>query len=391
MENNFIKKCPQCEKEIIYSNKKALNASIKYKTLCRSCAKINDHKIEKQFKRQCSICNKDIFHSTEKQLNLAIQHNNPCGSCAQKIFNSKPKNFKRNCLHCGKEINYVKESTMKKAELENKPCRSCRASGKNNPMYGVHRFGEENPMYGKTVYEAWLEKYGKEEADIKHGEWKLSFKKNGKNKGVNNPNHNGKYSKCEQAIKWVHDNQKGKKLEQIYGEEKSKEIKQKLSDKSSGENNPMFGKPAPKRSGNGWSGYYKDHYFRSMLELHYLIYLIDNNIQFESGEKRKHAIQYKINEVTRNYFPDYYLLTTDEYIELKPKKLINSYQNKLKFDAAKNKLKNKFKIITDEEIVKIDLQIIYNKYIYKEIIFDKGYSEKFENYYFLNRKEDKNE
>ena len=38
--------------------------------------------------------------------------------------------------------------------------------------------GENNPMYGKSIYDVWLEKYGKEEADRKHSEWKI--KKSGK-------------------------------------------------------------------------------------------------------------------------------------------------------------------------------------------------------------------
>jgi len=38
--------------------------------------------------------------------------------------------------------------------------------------------GENNPMFGKSMYDIWLEKYGKEEADKKHSEWKL--KKSGK-------------------------------------------------------------------------------------------------------------------------------------------------------------------------------------------------------------------
>ena len=43
-----------------------------------------------------------------------------------------------NCL-CGNKV---------KIEDEGK-CKSCAIKGKNNPMYGVHRFGNTNPMYGK--------------------------------------------------------------------------------------------------------------------------------------------------------------------------------------------------------------------------------------------------
>lgn len=32
--------------------------------------------------------------------------------------------------------------------------------------------GERNPMFGRTPYDVWFEKYGKEEADIRYGKWK---------------------------------------------------------------------------------------------------------------------------------------------------------------------------------------------------------------------------
>jgi endogenous inhibitor of DNA gyrase (YacG/DUF329 family) len=340
---------------------------------------------EKKYKRQCPICNGDVYHSNQKTLNNALKTNNPCRSCSQKISNKKPKIFKRNCPECGNEISYMKENTMKNAELKKKICISCKTKGENNPMYGVHRFGKENPMYGKTVYDVWVQKYGEEIADQKLLETKkkLSIASSGEN----NPNYQNKSNGAKAWSKYGKEC-KGKTLEEIYGKDKANEIKQKISNAASGENNPMYGKPAPEGSGNGWSGHYKNIYFRSILELHYLIYLIDNNIKFENGEKRKHVIQYEMDGINRNYFPDYYLIETQEYIEIKPKALVSSYQNKLKFEAAKEKLGNKHIILTEDNIVKIELEILYNKYINKELIFDKRYIEKFENYYKENRKKE---
>jgi hypothetical protein len=121
------------------------------------------------------------------------------------------------------------------------------------------------------------------------------------------------------------------------------------------------------------------------LELHYLIYLIDNNINFDSGEKKEYKIEYILDGKNRNYFPDFYLTDTKEIIEIKPKALIGTYQNKLKFEATKQKSGDKHIILTENEIVKIDLDILYNKYINKEIIFNKTYAEKFELYYKNNK------
>jgi hypothetical protein len=33
----------------------------------------------------------------------------------------------------------------------------------------------------------------------------------------------------------------------------------------------MYGKPSPQGSGNGWSGWYKGKYFRSIMELSFIV------------------------------------------------------------------------------------------------------------------------
>lgn len=249
-------------------------------------------------------------------------------------------------------------------------CRSC-STRLLIKIGKVKTFTEYNKNQKGKTFE---ERLGVEKAK------KVKEKMSKVNTGKNNPNYNNKSNGAKGFIKHAK-NMKGKTYEEIYGIEKSIMIKQKISNSTCGEKSNRFGKPAPKGSGNGWSGHYKDIYFRSLLELHYLIYLIDNNIKFESGEKRKHVITYEMDGLKRNYFTDYYLIKEDKYIEIKPKNLINSYQNKLKFEAAKNKLGNKHIVLTEDEIVKTDTQTLYDMYVNKEIIFDNRYVEKFENYY----------
>ena len=83
----------------------------------------------------------------------------------------------------------------------------------------------------------------------------------------------------------------------------------------------MYGKPSPQGSGNGWSGWYKGWYFRSLLELSYMILVIERfNISWSNGEKIK--ITYKnFSGINRNYFPDF-LLNNKYIIEIKPKNYI---------------------------------------------------------------------
>ena len=174
--------------------------------------------------------------------------------------------------------------------------------------------------------------------------------------------------------------QKGKTFEELYGVEKSLEISKKLSISNSGENNPMFGKPSPTGSGNGWSGWYDGIYFRSLLELSYLHYLVVNNIKFESGEKRKHKFTYELNNKPYNYFCDFVLLDSLTYIEVKPKNLINTVINTAKFSYAKLQQQN-FKIITEDQIKKLtyeELKILHDN---NKIKFLEKYETKFKNYF----------
>lgn len=128
---------------------------------------------------------------------------------------------------------------------------------------------------------------------------------------------------------------KNKTLEEIVGIEKSQKIKKNLSEKFSGKNNPMYGKPSPIGSGNGWSGWYKNWYFRSLLELSFMInYIEKQNLQWESGERAKYNISYTDWEgKERSYFPDF-ILEENRMIEIKPTNLRNSKNVLLKENAA---------------------------------------------------------
>lgn len=150
------------------------------------------------------------------------------------------------------------------------------------------------------------------------------------------------------------------------------------SEKSSGEKNGMFGKKPTYGSGNGWSGWYKGHYFRSLLELSYLYYLIEDNIDFISAENKKFMVEYYKNNIKRNYFPDFYIIKEDMVIEIKPSKLI-SY-NKLKFDAAMKKFNN-FKIITEKDINILNNNDIKKLYDSNQIKFIERYDKKYKERY----------
>ena len=160
---------------------------------------------------------------------------------------------------------------------------------------------------------------------------------------------------------------------------KMKEYGKKRSKLHSGKNNPMYGKPVPKGCGQGWKGYYKDFYFRSLRELSYLIYLDENNIKWESAESKKFTIKYRNYDGThRTYRPDF-LINDRILIEIKPKRLQKSPLILLKTAAAIEFCENKnleYQII-DFPINKYKIQNELNK---GNIKFSKNYKQKFLNY-----------
>jgi hypothetical protein len=212
-----------------------------------------------------------------------------------------------------------KQSKCKKC-IANDPARiekmSAKMSGKNNYFYGkthstevkdkisqksketwarktpeeirlfglkTRKAGKDNGMYNKKPYDIWLEKYGKIEADKRQSEMKAKQKKN----------------------------------------------------TPKGKNCYMYGKLPPQGTGNGWKGWYKDFYFRSLRELSYVIYLDENNIKWESAEGKNFTIEYKDYEgKSRTYRPDF-IINNTRLVELKPQRLHQSVAVQAKAEAAK--------------------------------------------------------
>lgn len=260
----------------------------------------------------------------------------------------------RNCPECNIVLTYSNKYERNRAEKKNKICISCNTSGNRNPFFGKsHKsetkdkmsnfrlgkdfYGEDNkeklrkkmiennPMAGKSIYSVWIEKYGKEEAD--------------------------------------------KKMI-LY--------KEKQSRNNSGEKNNMYGKPSPKGSGNGWSGWYKNWFFRSLIELSYMIKEIEaKKLNWENGELKKHKISYiDLDGKKRNYFPDF-IIDSKYIIECKPLRLQKSKTVVLKKEAAEKycKKNNMQFIMVEPEILK-EAEII-KLYKQKKIKFLPKYEDKF--------------
>jgi hypothetical protein len=262
--------------------------------------------MEKSYTKNCPSCNKQMVYASKYNLTQSIKNNKSCGSCSAIIRNKK---YGSGFIKLNNEVKLgIRENGFKgkkhredtKSKLRGVDRSYTKTDEFRNKLSSVTK-GENNPMYNKSFYDIWIKKYGKEIAD-----------------------------------------------------QKLIDFKQKISNSTSGKNNPMFGKPSPAGSGNGWKGWYNGVFFRSLLELSFLVNYVDRfNMKFESGEKAKWAIEY-VTPMGKmgTYFPDY--IINDKYmVEIKPKSLVNTPLVKAKTLAAVAYCDThclKYKIITPQKL-----------------------------------------
>lgn len=273
----------------------------------------------------------------------------------------------KKCDNCGKEaiINYyIAMKTRKNSpiyqQLHKDLCCSCTSYYQYRYLGKKSRISEYNKAQrGKTLEE----RLGNEKA------FKCKQKLSEKFSGEKNP----MYGDYEHTKGWrrINIEHKGKTDIDFFGKKRAIEISKKRSKAVSGKNNPMYGKPSPKGSGNGWSGWYKGFYFRSILELSFLF--DHENVISAENIKISYIDYFGCN---RTYHPDY---RYNEIIyEMKPKRLIQSPLNKLKFAAAQQYCKQnnlKFVILTEFDIT-VDYKRIKEKYLAGEIKFLEKYDKK---------------
>ncbi len=339
----FVRNCPKCGLELMYTNVKNRNRAEKLGVICRSCrgkevSSRPEVKATKKmptrkkalppFIRNCPECGLELTHTTLKYKNRAEKLGKKCRSCRSKEISSRSEiqearaNFRNqigeNNSFFGKH--HTKE-TIEKLKNVDRNYTQTEEFRRNSA-----RPGSQNGMYGKSFYDVWEEKYGKEEADKKFSKWLKVQSKN-----------------------------------------------------SSGENNPMYGKPAPKGSGGGWGGWYQGWYFRSLRELSYVISVLENTGQkWESAENNKFSIPYINHDGTpRTYRPDF-IVNGTVLIEVKPKRLMETPTNLLKKQAAIQFCKDnglEFKMV-DVKLLETDQFV--SLYRDGKVRFNKKYRERME-------------
>jgi len=259
----------------------------------------------------------------------------------------------RKCSFCNEIVFHKNVKNRIRCENDDKKCYKCISlikkdiyKGDGNPFYGK-RHTEENKIRYRSIHKG--KRYSKE----------TEFKK-----GHHNPDQKTNYEY------WII------KYGKIEADKRNEIFKKKISILNSGKLNPMYGKPAPVGSGNGWSGWYKNWYFRSLLELSYMIFIIERfNLAWENGENRKNKMTYFINGICRNYFPDF-IINNKYVIECKPKKLWNTEINILKYEFGKIQCEEKGYILKRVDCSKIKKKELIQLYLNDDVKFTKKYEDR---------------
>jgi hypothetical protein len=96
---------------------------------------------------------------------------------------------------------------------------------------------------------------------------------------------------------------------------------------------------------NNFCGWYGHLYFRSSLELSFLVH--NNDKELQSCETDKFKIPYFVNDKEKGYFPDF---TDNNFIyEIKPTSLLEYGDNQIKINRGIEIYGDKFKVITEQD------------------------------------------
>jgi len=233
------------------------------------------------------------------------------------------------CEDCGLEFRRVLKDALKSADH----CKSCATTHHN-----LNRDPAINAKMIAAAANVWRGKKREEVIGTHRRELERQAQ-SARNSGENNPNYGGKYSKgfADRPITGS--------LEENYGVDRAREMRKRFSERSSGSNNPMYGKPTPSKAGNGISGWYRNQlYFRSLLELAFILKCEANGKKLQSAERKEYRFPYILEGVQRTYTPDF--VDEDGFLyEIKPSSLAKSKLVQTKLQAATG-----VRLVTEDEL-----------------------------------------
>ncbi len=219
--------------------------------------------------------------------------------------------YKRKCPLCDKELVYKHKYTMNKQDKNNKLCKSCTVKKEYAKNTNKNK-GNNNGRYGKRLIDIMINNYGIDNGSKKYEIWKKNLNKF-----------------------------------------------------KSGVDNPQFGKTPFKNGGMSYKGWYNGLFFRSSIEL---LFLVDKNEKMISGESFDFRISYSIKDKEYHYYPDFYSLADNTIYEIKSRKWVDSELNKIKIKYASDEFKKRgisYIIICED-----DIKLYYSYNNWDRVIYD---------------------
>lgn len=154
----------------------------------------------------------------------------------------------------------------------------------------------------------------------------------------------------------------GKTLEEIHGFDLAAKIRQRRSETTSGSNNPAYGKVYV-NGGKSIKGYYKGHFFRSLLEYSFMKHLESIGIDLHVDvDYECFQVKYTFEDRERTYRPDFYVKSQNLVYEVKPSYVLKRIPaiQKAKWNAMRELLLMKgieFQVVTDRDFLKIAFDV----------------------------------
>jgi len=264
-----------------------------------------------------------------------------------------------------------------KTEPKQNTPRFCSQSCRNCWQHSVgHRKVGFDPHI--STYSYWVKKYGVEGANEKDQEYRKTMSETILSADMSHQ----KEVARKLRIAYNHSCQ-GKTLEEIHGIEKAKMIREKISIKTRGSNNPAYGK-VYMNGGKSVKGWYKGIFFRSLLEYSFMKFLEQKGISLKNDlECECFQVPYVFNNHERTYRIDFYVKSEKTVYEIKQFYALQQSSNIIKWQAANAYFEQRglnFRVVTERDFLKIpfdvayqDVDVIWNK---KSFMYFKSY-EKF--------------
>lgn len=273
--------------------------------------------------------------------------------------------YQRNCPDCDRIITYTLKSNWYAANKGKRRCKSCVAFERNKKF---DYSGDKNPFYGRkhsAETKEFLSKMDKSRWQTPEFRQKMSEVTSGEK----NPMFNRSFFDV-----WV------EKYGKEEAENKLREYRHQCSTRYVGKTHPSFGKSPSHKCGAGWSGWYRGWYFRSLRELSYVILVLEpSGLPWLSGECLR--IRYVDDQgKERTYAPDF-LVGERLVVEVKPAKLQSTPSVIAKRKAAEEHCRQnglEYQMVDPSLLPSVE---ILRLYIAGEIVFTNKWQKRFEQKY----------